>query len=215
MAQVTVNLNQQEVRAVGSEDFLVLVAQQLSWLVATCRPSPAGITYSYVSFTETDPNPGSAPEFQVSCEVISLDNDEPRSCWNALVGNSVIAIGFPIPTRLCNETGLELPLEIMASLGAAQLATVYLGGYLLKGRLTAMIPVERKRNSVQWHFVHKGGDRVRYSDITALCPVRLSTEHLTEEDFMTTRAFLGWCPDIINTLGRSSEKYPADWDPVR
>ena len=133
--------------------------------------------------------------------MVSLGPDEPRSCWNEALGSSVIVTGFPIPERHHGETGLEIPFEIMAGLGAVPLATQYAGGYILKGRSIVFVPVEREQDSVQWHLLHKNGGRIQYRDIANLCPHRLSATMLDKEGLLSTRAFLGWCPDSINVLG--------------
>ena len=143
----------------------------------------------------------SVSTFNISCEVIPLGPNEPRSCWNEALGESVIVAGFPVPDRYQGEIGLELSLEIMAGLGAVALATEYGGGYVLKGRSVAFIPVERRGNSVQWHLIHQSGGRIRYQDIGNLCPHRLLTGKLDEKGLSSTRAFLGWCPNSINTIG--------------
>ena len=63
------------------------------------------------------------PAFRIASEVIPVSPDEPRSCWNEVVGSSVIVAGFPIPDRFLHQTGLEIPLEVMASLGGMRLDT--------------------------------------------------------------------------------------------
>jgi hypothetical protein len=201
---IFVDLELQTIRVTGPEDLIVAVAQQLAWLVAACRASPVELAYSHVSFHQEASEPDiSMPAFRIASEVIPLSPDEPRSCWNEVVGSSVIVAGFPIPERFLDETGLEIPLEVMASLGGMRLATQHDGGYLLKGRSIMFVPVERRGDSVQWHLVQRKGSRIRYQDAVDLCPVRLPVERLDEEGLSSTRAFLGWCPSSINNLGMS------------
>ena len=198
---VAVDLDEEIVTVTGSQDFIVIVAQQLAWLVASCRTSTNGLAYSCLSFREVLAlHEVAQPAFSISSEVMPLESDEIRGCWNPLVGSSVIAAGFPIPARSQKEVGLEVDLEIMAHLGGTQIAMQYNGGYLLKGRSTMIVPVERKGSSVQWHLVKKVG-RIRYRDIAELCSSRLSTVNLNEKDLLSTRAFLGWCAMSTNSLG--------------
>ncbi|CZR65722.1 uncharacterized protein PAC_15622 [Phialocephala subalpina] len=199
---IIVNLLEKSLLVTGSEDFIVMVAQQIAWLVSACRASSLGLGYSHVSFRE-DASRFLLPlrTFHISSEVLPLTSEDPGSCWNEVVGSSTIVTGFPIPERHNNEKGLELPLEVMAGLGGVPLATQFDGGYLLKARSIAFAPVERNGDSVQWHFLNKGGGRMRYADIADLCPTRLPVEVLDQEDLTSTRAFLGWCSDSTNNLG--------------
>jgi hypothetical protein len=200
---IIVNLLERSLMVTGSEDFVITMAQQVAWLVSACRVSPLGLGYSYVSFRE-DISRFRFPlhTFHISNEVLPLTSCDPGSCWNELVGSSTIVAGFPIPERRNNEKGLELPLEVMAGLGGVPLATQFDGGYILKARSIAFVPVERNVDSVQWHLVKKEGARMRYKDIADVCPIRLPVEVLDQEDLVSTRAFLGWCSDSTNNLGR-------------
>jgi hypothetical protein len=201
-SDIIINLLEKSFLVTGSEEFVVTVAQQLSWLGAACRVAPLGLGCSYTSLNEVASKLGlPLCTFQISSEVVPLTSDDPGSCWNEVVGNSTIATGFPIPVRINNEKGLELPLEVMAALGGVPLATQFNGGYVLKARSIAFVPVERRGSSVQWHLVRKGGVKLKYKDIGDLCPIRLPVEVLDQDELSSTRAFLGWCSDATNNLG--------------
>ena len=205
--EIVIDSEIRNILVTGPEEFIVTVAQQLTWLAAAFRASSGQLAYSHVSFSEEASWPGAPlPTFHIASEVEPLDPDEPKSCWNEALGGSVIVAGFPIPERHHRESGLEIPLEIMAGLGAIPLATQHAGGYILKGRSIVFVPVERRGDSVQWHLVHRNGSRIRYQDIAGLCSDRLSTKRLDEEGLLSTRAFLGWCPDSINNLGTLQPK---------
>jgi hypothetical protein len=208
---IFIDLERQTVTATGSEDLIVTVAQQLTWLGAACRASVGELAYCYPTFDEAEISRTDfhVPAFQITYEVVPLSAQEPRSCWNKLVGSSVIATGFPISERLLNETGLDVPLEIMAALAGIPLATQYGGGYVLKGRSLMFVPVERRGNSVQWHLVQKHNGRILYKDLPSLCPVRLPLQELDEDALFSTKAFLGWCPKSINNLATSQFDYLA------
>lgn len=201
------DLETQTITVNGAEDLIVTVAQQLGWLVSACRASPtADLAHSFVSFTEDESLLSShIPTFQVACEISSISPEEfiPGTCWNEVVGNSVIAASFPIPERSHDEVGLEIPLDIMAGLGGVPVATQYAGGFVLKGRSVIFVPVERRADSVLWHFIRKDRGRIRYSDVASLCKMkRLSVGELNEKDLRSTRAFLGWCKSSVNNLGK-------------
>ena len=139
--------------------------------------------------------------FSISVETIPLDQAEPRGCWNELLRSSVIVSGFPIPERSLGEVGLEIPLDIMASLGGISLAAEYDGGYVLKGHSIAFVPVERMADSVQWHLIHGQGSRIQYKDVADQYPKRLLARILDRNALSTTKAFLGWCRESHNMLG--------------
>ena len=52
----------------------------------------------------------------------------------------VIAIGFPIPNRE-HQKGIELPLELMLTLGRVRYPVDCLESVVLKGHSTALIPM--------------------------------------------------------------------------
>jgi hypothetical protein len=199
---IIINLVEKSLLVTGSEEFVVTVAQQISWLGAACRVTPLGLGCSYILFNEVASKFGlPLCTFRISTEVVPLTSDDSGSCWNEVVGNSTIVTGFPIPERVNNEKGLELPLEVMAALGGVPLATQFNGGYVLKARSIAFVPVERNGSSIQWHLVKKGGAKLRYKDIDDVCPIRLPVEVLNQDELSSTRVFLGWCSDATNNLG--------------
>lgn len=194
----------------GSEEFMVMVAQQLAWLVSSCQVSPIGLGHSYASFQEDSSQFGLPLRvFRISTEVISITAEDQGACWNEIVGNSVVVRGFPIPRRDHGEKGLELSVGMMAGLGGIPIATEFRGGFLLKARSFAFVPVEKFGDSVQWHVVTRPGLRISYQEIAELYPSRLLVKDLNEESFhsTSTRTFLGWCSDSTNILGTLSGTY--------
>ena len=55
-----------------------------------------------------------------------------------MFGSFVIAVGFPIPNRE-HQKGIELPLELMITLGRNWYPTDYRKTFFLKGYSTALI----------------------------------------------------------------------------
>ena len=142
------------------------------------------------------------PKFRIDFEIASLGPEEPRSCWNGVVGNSVLVVGFPIAQRLSDDVGLAIPLEVMANLAGIPLATNYGGGYVLRGRSHIFVPVERRGETVQWHLIEKPEGRIQFRDLEELCARRVLADELDEEALLTTKAFLGWCPKLVHNLGK-------------
>lgn len=121
-------------------------------------------------------------------------------CWNSIIGPGVIIRGFPFPVRKHNERGLEASIPVMAQLLDLHKAVTFKGGYVFKGRYTALIPVKMIRNSIQWHVVDVYPRKLEWTDIDALCPIRLF-RYAKAGFFLDTRSFIGWCPAVLETLG--------------
>lgn len=121
-------------------------------------------------------------------------------CWNSIIGPGVIIRGFPFPERKHNERGLEASIPVMAQLLDLHKAVTFKGGYVFKGRYTALIPVQKFESSIQWHVVDTYPRKLEWTDIDALCPIRL-IRHAKPGFFFHTRSFIGWCPTVLDTLG--------------
>jgi hypothetical protein len=103
---------------------------------------------------------GLAAEFKV--DPIGEDSSEEDQCWTGMVHNPVIAEGYPIPNRVdpTNMMGLELSLDLMVALSHANWATIFEDTLLLKGDISALVPVRKSDTSIVWHFrVNKGMSR--------------------------------------------------------
>lgn len=183
------------------------IAQQLAWLGAVCRVSVGQLAFCYTTMSEIDDSGGEFPGavFSITYDVSLAGLEASESCWHNLVGNSVIAVGFPTPERTNGEIGLQVSLELMGALAKIPLATRFCGGYVLKGRSIMLVPVEKKGASVQWHLIrNRGGSRMHFRDLHRSCPNRLLFEAFDETDLSSADCFLGWCPDSANFLGESS-----------
>ena len=139
--------------------------------------------------------------FELEYDVVSFDKDEVKLCWHSLIGDSVVATGFPIPERSYDDKGLQAPIEIMAALGGVSIAADVGSGFFLKGETVAFIPVERKNNRVQWHLVDRGGEPLDYEYLEKQGSKPLTLSKLDGEAINSTTAFLGWTPHIINLAG--------------
>jgi len=137
-------------------------------------------------------------------EVKPIPLEDPRCCWNTVAGKSAIITGFPIARRQPHDIGLAASLEVMARLVGIPLAITYSGGYILKGRYHAFVPVHRNGNTVQWHIIDMWPKRLEFNDIQRLCPKRLLKSQLDAEALSNTEAIFGWCPVVNNSLGAYS-----------
>lgn len=76
-----------------------------------------------------------------------------------MVYNPVIADGYPVPKRddAQSQKGLELSLDLMATLSHADWVTTFDDTLLLKGVVSALVPVNQTSTSITWHFKIKQG----------------------------------------------------------
>ncbi|KAF1971922.1 hypothetical protein BU23DRAFT_569422 [Bimuria novae-zelandiae CBS 107.79] len=201
----------------GDEDRIVAVAQQLAWLGAACCAPSGQLAVCYTTISQLDNNgeasrldyrKESYPLLDITYDVSSSGIESSNSCWHDLVGDSMIAHGFPIRKRVHGEIGLLLSMELMAVLAKIPFATCYRNGYVFKGRSFILEPVERRETSVQWHLFQKQGKtRVRYEDLAELCPKRLMLDTYDETDLLSAECFLGWCPQCDINLATEGYNY--------
>jgi hypothetical protein len=179
-----------------------MIAQQLSWLAAAFQEKKDSLTYAYVGFSEATQLAADlgVPTFNIEVQLEVLpENEKSKMCWNSIIGPGVIIRGFPLPERKHKERGLEASIRVMAQLLDLHKAVTFKGGYVFKGRYTALIPVQTFGNSIQWHIVDAYPRKLEWTDIDALCPIRLI--RYTIASFLDTRSFIGWCPIVLETLG--------------
>jgi len=149
--------------AKGTKDSLAEVGEQLSWLGAACRQSSHQEMISYctpVCVPVEVPGVSSIPCFRVRFEETDLAQSDSGTkpngtCWHSLFRNPVIVRGYPILARHPEETGLESPLNMMASLANVIYATEFEGEVLIKGISSILVPTQRIQNSILWHFMYK------------------------------------------------------------
>jgi hypothetical protein len=95
----------------------------------------------------------------VRLEPIPSSTPPEGRCWTGMVHNPVIAEGYPIPKRddPLRQRGLELSIGLMAALSHADWATIFGNTLLLKGAISALVPVVHTSTSTTWHFkINKG-----------------------------------------------------------
>lgn len=189
------------VTAEGTEDFVIAIAQQLSWLAGVCQEKRDQLSYAYVRYSEENSvDTNSNPTFQIDVTLeIPLTQDD-GSCWNRIVGPAVLVTGFSIPDRKHNERGLELSIPVMAEIAKIPQAVTFGGGIVFKGRYHALVPIIDFGSSVQWHLVDTYPERLEWAYIDQACPTRLRGL-VNMKSFLSRRCFLGWCPLTLELLG--------------
>ena len=193
---------------IGSKEAAIDVLQLLVWFGAAFQVSSSDqLQYSQSKLDMLKNSPWDHVGFTVDYERSPVSE---QSCWFSLFNNPVIAHGFPIPERKNSERGLELPIELMATLGGGRHAIEFEGGLVIKGHSMAFIPVQQFEDTIQWHMVSKsGGTRLRYSDLRR---PRASQEQVNFESIRTKRAILGWSQVAQTLLGTAClDNRGIDW----
>jgi hypothetical protein len=199
------------VEAYGTGDSVAEIGQQFAWLGSALRSSPYdnGISYCtpsispiYSALQPLDMT-SSWPEiickinFTVQKEEVQYDPDNGQ-CWHNMFRNPVVVRGYPILRRSEQNTGLEIPLNMMARLAQTKLANIFNGKLFIKGFSIMLIPTKHARDLVIWHLLYnKYGNRISYLENTVP-----HAENVSIFDLEKNRHILGWCSEVKTYAGR-------------
>ncbi|KAL8365007.1 hypothetical protein RB595_004020 [Gaeumannomyces hyphopodioides] len=193
------------VTAHGPAPSIAEIAEQLAWVGAALRPSPQeqGVCYCtpYIKYLGegdgSDPTPGTSPtpesSFVIGFNFISVDSEGANGqCWHDMFRNPVIVRGYPISRRTATQTGLEMPLNMMARMVRADHVTPFGSTWYLKGFSSMLALTESRDDVLLWHHIYdRDGDHVSYSDHTANSPMDIAVSQL-----QNARHVVGWCSDV-------------------
>lgn len=110
-------------------------------------------------------------------------------CWHHLFRNPTVVMGFPIPYRSRQGTGLEIPLNILAGLVQANQVDFFNNKLVIKGFSSFLIPSEyiKDQGQIMWHLRYNmHGDRISYLD-----SIGAQVRHITLADLESSRHILG------------------------
>ncbi|TPR11848.1 Fungal specific transcription factor domain family protein [Aspergillus niger] len=209
------------VEVTGIEGSIAEIGEQLAWLgsVLRCSPHDSRISYCTPFVSNTSVEEASIPTSQtptltrVSCTIdFKVDDQEQANsppslgqCWHDLFRYPTVAMGFPIPYRSREQTGLEIPLNILAGLAQAEQVDIFSDKLFIKGFSSLLIPTKyiRDQDQMIWHLrynVH--GDRISYLD-----GIEAHVGHITLADLESSRHILGWCSDAKCYAGTADASY--------
>ncbi|KAK5676454.1 hypothetical protein LTS10_010754 [Elasticomyces elasticus] len=147
----------------------------------------------------------SPSDLQVDDHFVNLE-----TCWHRMFRNPAIAQGYPIPTRAHGQQGLEIPLDMMASLGETPNVALYDDITMLKGFSSLFTPTKRVEDSVIWHFlVNRDGSRISYNDGVETSSAASRAIHPMA--LATARHFVGWTPNAEQMAGSDHITYTTGW----
>jgi hypothetical protein len=202
------------VEAFGTGDSVAEIGEQLAWLGAALRSSPCelGVAYCtpFISDIHVDnaPHPvsGTPSWANIFCKIdFTVQEREEHlessngQCWHNMFRNPVVVKGYPIPRRSESNTGLEIPLNMMAGLARTQRANTFNGKLFIKGFSTMLVPTKHSGDLLIWHLLYnKDGNRISYLDNTIP-----HVENISIFDLEKARHVVGWCSEIRNYAGRN------------
>jgi hypothetical protein len=200
------------IHVTGTSESAAEIGEQVAWLGASLRSSPytSGIAYCSPYISDISPcnnaiqDPFLLLESNLACTVrFAIQEGDQSStasngqCWHNLLNKPVVVQGYPIPRRSEEDTGLEIPLNIMAGLANARHVSVFNGGLVIKGFSTMLVPTKRCENLLVWHLLYnESGDRISYLD-NASPPANA----VSLNDLANSRHILGWCSDSMYYAG--------------
>ncbi|KAI0858157.1 hypothetical protein F4860DRAFT_505599 [Xylaria cubensis] len=225
-----------EVAVSGSIYSIAEVAEQLAWLITALKPSCCCsgrlcITSSEPLWVKSPEPPLAAPAAFASRCIRSrfelaylLHSHLPSSgyslddmawqgrCWASLFGQLTLVKGYPIPRRAEPDTGIEIPLAMIAALANSQKVSVFLGKLLIKGYSTALVPTRRYDEFIYWHVVsNENGDHLEFNDHRIKRLFRQYPSGLTLGDLEFGRHIVGWCANAKNNTGAPNANYSISW----
>ncbi|KAK8011572.1 hypothetical protein PG990_010537 [Apiospora arundinis] len=202
------------VRVSGLADFVAEIGEQLSWLgavmqvfsddscqIAECTPR---------IHCEKTPN-GSALDLMcvISFPIVEKPTTPTKvgngQCWHRMFHRPVVAKGFPIPQRPLMETGLEMTLSLMAALTRSRYINIFQAKTFLKGFSAMLVPtkISNDKDIVYWHMVSSKHPEQRISYMDS----HVETTYVSKTDLSRARHILGWCEEVVMTIGTSRANY--------
>ncbi|KAK6502518.1 hypothetical protein TWF506_003099 [Arthrobotrys conoides] len=218
------------VEAFGTKDSVAEIGQQLAWLktalssssqtvgVVACIPSisnvrvpnPQELRFVTSALGPQDlanavPNPPGALyrlNFTIEEEEENLIPSNGQ-CWHNMFKNPVVVRGYPIPRRPNLNTGLEIPLNVMAGLARTQYIQTFHEKLFIKGFSTLLVPTKMDGGVLIWHLIYnQQGNRISYLENAVP-----HAEGLSVSEIETSRHVLGWCPKVEYYAGAADASY--------
>lgn len=198
----------------GTPEEIISIVHQVAWLGLVFRlPIPGELSHSDFTLRQS-----SLLQFDLKYSPAQIVGKNSDICWYPLFTGLVLACGFPIPPRE-NETGVELPFDVMTSLGSVMHPILSDGGYVLRGFSTIIYPVSQHsmnspQGSVQWHALYASNERTSASLKSLKNLPRLKLSDLTQfETLSSCRIFLGYSSEVHVRLGTQDSEYSQSLRP--
>lgn len=209
------------VEAYGVAVSIAETGEQLAWLGAALRNSPRQRGPIHCTPVITNIFQNSAPLYSwgprpsstdITCEIGFTMEEVPEplsaangQCWHDIFKNPVVVKGYPIRRRLERNTGLEIPLNIMAGLARTRRVDRFDGKVYIKGFSTMLVPTKRNKDILCWHLIYnKDGGRISYLD-----DYMDQEQNVGRLDLESLRHVLGWCSEARFYAGTNCSSKPS------
>jgi hypothetical protein len=186
---------QHDLQMEGNEVQLCQSLEMLAWIIAIFRrPIQDHLTISEIDFGYRG-GPGECPHFELSLMPLSTSfpvrADEDGQCWTAMFPRSILAYGFPVPSRRRPDgiIGLEIPFEILTMFAGIRFPLRLGQGLVLAGLSTLLVPGSKAENAIQWHYLFGENRFERLRDL--IKPMDLPFQGEDWNDLAAPTAFLG------------------------
>ncbi|KAJ3474959.1 hypothetical protein NLG97_g9629 [Lecanicillium saksenae] len=200
-------------RVAGHSRVVIQILQAFTWIASAARAGPGikGVWDCIPIFSQCKPEKTltRAKTFVVHFFPRPIPvTTQPGRCWQHMFQGAVIARGFPIPQRVANGLGLEMPLNMMAELGGSQKVTEWNDAIFIKGYSTMLVAIKTIGDILVWHYYYsRSGSRVSYMD----CAV--DAERVNGAMLERYRHVIGWCSRAKYCAGSADAKYDIELPP--
>ncbi|KAI0400201.1 hypothetical protein F4802DRAFT_507666 [Xylaria palmicola] len=198
---------------------IVEVGQQLVWLGAALRSSPfetgVAICSSSIDVTAQDGGSGRQTAAGIFC-AISFETQLPPTtpnkpqgqCWHNMFRNPVIVQGYPILLKREAGLGLEMPLDMMATLIGSNQLTDFDGRVFIKGFSTMLVAMKVVGDLLVWHYFYNSRQGYQsYLFDRGDATVDIGAREIGLVQLDTTRHVVGWCLDSKWNAGAPDAAY--------
>ncbi|KAL7918478.1 hypothetical protein ACQKWADRAFT_316483 [Trichoderma austrokoningii] len=191
--------------AFGTAASIAEVGEQLAWLSASLRSSShTGIALISPSIDIIRHNPNVECRITYTFETGEDSPSDNGQCWHNMFRNPVLVTGFPVLRRPKLNTGLEIPLNMMAALANSRRIDEFHGSIFIKGFSTMLIPTDfvEGEGVITWHLQYRtDGGHVSYYDA---CVPHVS---VSASDVEQSRNIVGWCSQADLLAGANEAMY--------
>lgn len=104
----------------------------------------------------------------------------------------MVVAGFPITRKPKLESGVEIPLNIMAALAGSQQIDEFGGKNFIKSYSKMLIPARKEGDVIYWHMYESEGEDQR---ISFLHPTTSHAAYIENSEMEKCRHVLGWSPE--------------------
>lgn len=200
------------VGVVGVADSIAEVAQQLAWTGAALQSAPTDVGQGLYSCSSSITSTAWKLNEQGSELIIEMDFKMEKStvgsnmlghCWHKMLKSPVLVTGFPILAKSIDESGIEMPLDIMACLTGSHRVIDFDEKVVLKGFSTMLTAVKRTEGFLIWHYTfHADKSRIPFLEAT---PPENDNIHLGLLE--SSRHVIGWCSSARYHTGKPNTLY--------